>query len=109
MKSSVGQDGVSPNCDVHIEFNIVLSGDIGDMAQYLFSSLASTEFLGVGVHDWGGHASRGCWVQLESLVHHLYGLRDTFLAQTGNCSLKTALTYKAPWANNVGPNFHSHR
>jgi hypothetical protein len=109
MKRPVTKNGVRPKRDVHVEGDVVASCHGGDMLKDLFCSLSAPEFLGVCVNNGGGGANRSRWVQLVRLEDNVNRLCDALLSQLGDGIVKTALSYKAPWAHNVGPDFYAHK
>lgn len=109
VESAVAQDGVGTESNVHIEGDVVTGGHRCDVLKDLLGALTAAELLGIGINHWGGGTNRGCGVQLVRLEDNLNRLCDALLSQLGDGIVKTALSYKAPWAHNVGPDFYAHK
>jgi hypothetical protein len=109
MKYAVTQNGVRTQGDVHVEFDVVFCGHFCDMVQNLNSAFCPSKFLGIGIDHRGRRPHWGCGIQLIGPENHVDGLCDTLLSQPGNGFLKTTLTYKAPWADHIRPNFNVHK
>jgi hypothetical protein len=109
MKCAMAQNGVSPKRNIHVEGDVVACSHRGDMLKDLLCAISPPELLGIGVHNRGGRADGGGGVQLVRLEDNLNRLCDALLSQLGDGIVKTALSYKAPWAHNVGPDFYAHK
>jgi hypothetical protein len=109
MKCAMAQNRVSSKSDIHVEGDVVACSHRGDMLKDLLCAFSAPELLGVSVNHRGGGANRGSWVQLVRLEDNLNRLCDALLSQLGDGIVKTALSYKAPWAHNVGPDFYAHK
>jgi hypothetical protein len=105
----VSQDGVSAQCDIHVELDVVSGGDIGYMVQNLFCSLAPAELLCIPLYHWGWLTNWSRWIQLVRLEDHFYLFRNALLSENFYGVVKPTLSYEAPRAYDVGPDFYTHR
>jgi hypothetical protein len=79
------------------------------MVQNLLCSFASTELLGIALYDWGWLPNWGRWVELICLEYDLNRFGNALLSEDFYSVVKPTLSYKAPRAYDVGPDFYTHR
>jgi hypothetical protein len=75
----------------------------------LFRSFPATKLLRVPFDNWSWLANWGRWIKLIGLEDHLYGFCNALLSEDFYGVVKPTLSYEAPRAYDVGPDFYTHR